>query len=142
MSEKIFCLLLFLGGSIYLFFSFKISAPFAYDPLGPRAFPLFLAIGLVLISGYRFFLLDNVRFQFSAGTIRSVCVVVFYLVALHSLGFMLTTTVAVYAIARFVGASWMEGTLTGLIVAIVFYGVFYFLLGVDLPLGSIYRVIG
>jgi hypothetical protein len=34
----------------------------------------------------------------------------------------------------------MQGLLTGLILAISFYGIFHFLLGVPLPLGSLFRL--
>ncbi len=53
---------------------------------------------------------------------------------------MLATTITSYIIARLVGCSWMEGLLTGLVIAIVFYGVFHFFLGVPLPLGSLFHL--
>jgi putative tricarboxylic transport membrane protein len=73
---------------------------------------------------------------------RHALAVVFYLLTFRLLGFMLATTITAYAIARLVGSSWMEGLLTGLVIAIFFYGIFHFLLGVPLPLGALFQLGG
>ena len=81
-----------------------------------------------------------VNFGVAVATVAAV--LLFYLITFRFLGFMLATTLAVYAAARTVGSTWMEGLLTGLITSIFFYGIFHFLLQVPLPLGYIFKVIG
>lgn len=139
MSERLFNLLILCGAAVYVFFGWQIHAPFAYDPLGPRALPLIVGTVLFVLCLFKMFASQTtpLRVEKSLGGVTSALLL--YVVFFNLLGFMLATTVAAYLIARSVGGSWMEGALTGLIIAIFFYGVFYFLLGVDLPLGIIFR---
>lgn len=142
MSERLFLLLIFTGGAVYLFFGLKIEAPFAYDPLGPRAFPVILGICLLALC-----LLSAVLHEMSTVRVERRVVslglaVLFYLLTFRLLGFMLATTLFAYAVARLVGCGWMEGLLTGLVISICFYAVFHFLLGVPLPLGALFRLGG
>lgn len=142
MSERFFILFLFLGGAVYLYFGLKIEVPFAYEPIGPRAFPLLLAcclLTLCLLSLY-FHRMSILHLEKSVG--KHALAVLFYLFSFQLLGFMLATTISVYIIARLVGSSWMQGLLAGLCIAIFFYGIFHFLLGVPLPLGVLFRMGG
>ncbi len=142
MTERHFLLILLVGGIVYAWFGSRIAAPFAYDPLGPRALPVFLGCLLALLSGISFFSASGTVLHLRGRVGRFALLILFYLAAFRLLGFMLATTIAVYGIARLRGCSWMQGLLTGLIVSICFYGIFHFLLQVPLPLGLIYKVLG
>ncbi len=140
MNERIFLLFLFICGAVYLYFGLKIEVPFAYEPLGPRTFPVLLSsclMGLCLLS-LTLHRMTTIRLQ--AAVAKHALAILFYLLTFHLLGFMPATTITTYSIARSVGCSWMQGLLTGLILAIVFYGIFHFLLGVPLPLGALFRL--
>lgn len=139
MSERLFTFLLALFGLVYLWFGMQIEAPAAYDPVGPRVFPVVLGSFLVLLCLFMNFSSTMIEFQIDGRVKRLALTILFYLVTFRFLGFMLATTITVYIIARLVSCSWMEGLLTGLIVSICFYGIFHFLLGVPLPLGTIFR---
>lgn len=142
MSERIFLTILICCGLVFLYFGTRIDAPFAYGPIGPKVFPLFLGgtfvvlcIFCVLRSGSGVLAPDGRVAWIGA-------ILVFYLVTFRFLGFMLATTVAVYSAARTVGSTWMQGLLTGLVISICFYGIFHFFFKVPLPLGYIFEVIG
>ena len=140
MSERFFIVIMFIAGAVYLYFGLKIEVPFAYEPLGPRAFPVLLGCCLLLLCLVNVGIHSTPRFQMKGRVVKHACAVLFYLLTFKVLGFMLATTITTYAIARIVGSSWMEGLLTGLVMAIFFYGIFHFLLGVPLPLGSLFRL--
>jgi putative tricarboxylic transport membrane protein len=142
MSERSFSFILVVVGGLFAYFGLRIHVPFAYDPLGPKAFPIFLGIVLAVLSlGTMFSAKDTVKvFQGKVG--RLALAMFFYFLTFQLLGFMLATTLAVFYVARLRGCSWMQGLLTGLVMAICFYGVFHFLLRVPLPLGHIFRVLG
>ena len=142
MSERIFLSLLIVCGAVFLFFGIKIDAPFAYGPVGPKAFPLLLGVAFIALCALCLWRSGTNAVMLKGRVATIAAVLLFYLVAFRFFGFMLATTLAVYAAARAVGGTWMQGLLTGLILSIFFYGVFHFLLQVPLPLGYIFRVIG
>ena len=141
-NERLFLLLLLTGGLVYAYFGWQIDVPFASDPLGPKMLPVFLGLFLAALSLLSMVFAGRETFTFSGPVVRLALAVLFYFLAFQVLGFMPATALAVYAIARLRGASWMEGLLTGMIVSLFFYGVFHFLLQVPLPLGRIFGVRG
>jgi putative tricarboxylic transport membrane protein len=142
MSERFFLLVIALGGVVFLTLGLRLEAPFAYDPLGPRAFPVALGGGLTLLCLSSLPRTRQSTLVFQPRVLRLFLVMIFYLLAFQSLGFMLATAITAYIIARGIGCTWMEGLLTGMSISICFYGIFHFLLRVPLPLGAIFRVIG
>jgi putative tricarboxylic transport membrane protein len=139
-SERVFIFFLFICGAVYLYFGLKIEVPFAYEPLGPRAFPVLLGGSLLALCLLTLFFHNMSAIRLQKRVVRHGGAIFFYLLTFQMLGFMLATTVSTYFIARSVGCSWMQGLLTGLVLAISFYGIFHFLLGVPLPLGVLFRL--
>jgi putative tricarboxylic transport membrane protein len=142
MSERTFLTILICCGAAFLYFGIKIDAPFAYGPVGPKAFPLFLGGAFILLCTLCLWRGGAGGTMLKGRVAAIAAVVLFYLLTFRFLGFMSATTLAVYAAARAVGSTWMEGLLTGLTISIFFYGIFHFLLQVPLPLGYIFKVIG
>ncbi len=142
MNERFFLLLMTLGGVVFLTLGLRLEAPFAYDPLGPRAFPVLLGGGLTLLCVSSLRKARQRALSFQPRVLRLFLVMIFYLLTFQSLGFMPATAITAYIIARGLGCTWMEGLLTGMCISIFFYGIFHFLLRVPLPLGAIFRVIG
>ena len=142
MNERLFILILFICGAVYLYFGLRIEVPFSYEPLGPRTFPVLLGSCLLALCLLTLVSHKMSTLQLKGVVARHALAVVFYLLTFRLLGFMLETTITAYAIARLVGSSWMEGLLTGLVIAIFFYGIFHFLLGVPLPLGALFQLGG
>jgi putative tricarboxylic transport membrane protein len=139
-TERLFLVFLFTCGAVYLYFGLKIEVPFSYEPLGPRTFPVLLGCCLAALSILALILYPMAKVPVKGKVAKLALAVLFYLLSFQLLGFMPATTIAAYAIARLVGCSWMQGLLTGLILAIAFYGIFHFLLGVPLPLGALFRL--
>ena len=142
MSERVFLIFLFACGAVYLYFGLKIEVPFAYEPLGPRTFPVLLGCCLATLSVLALVIHPMSTMPLKGSVAKLGLAVLFYLLTFQLLGFMPATTISTYIIARLVGSSWMQGLLTGLILAIAFYGIFHFLLGVPLPLGSLFHLGG
>jgi putative tricarboxylic transport membrane protein len=142
MSERFFLLIMMLGGVVFLTLGLRLEAPFAYDPLGPRAFPVSLGGGLTLLCLFSMPGARQSTLVCQTRVLRLLLAMIFYLLAFQSLGFMPATAITAYIIARRIGCTWMQGLLTGMIISICFYGLFHFLLRVPLPLGAIFRVIG
>jgi putative tricarboxylic transport membrane protein len=142
LSERLFLCLLLLGGTAYAYFGWRIEVPFAYDPLGPKALPVFLGFFLAGLSFFSLFFAGKTVMTFTGRVGKLALIVLFYFFTFQFLGFMSATTLSVYCISRLRGASWMQGLLTGLIISQCFYGIFHFWLKVPLPLGRIFRVIG
>jgi putative tricarboxylic transport membrane protein len=142
MSERIFLSILICCGAVFLYFGIKIDAPFAYGPIGPKAFPLFLGIAFVVLCALCLWRGGTGGLMLKGRVVTIAAILLFYLITFRFLGFMFSTTIGVYAAARAVGSTWMQGLLTGLIISIFFYGVFHFFLQVPLPLGYIFKVIG
>lgn len=125
-------------------FSLRIEAPFSYDPLGPKLVPVVVSFGLLclpLLLVFRFRGSSD-AFETNPKVLRLIGSLFVYLLFFEILGFMLSTTLTCYLVARIIGSSRMQGLLTGLLTSIVFYGVFRLWLEASLPLGMIFELIG
>jgi len=142
MSERIFTLLLSVFGVVYLLLGLRLEAPFAYDPLGPGTFPVFLGAALLVLCLLISFCSTMTSFTMIGRVRKLVLAILFYVLSFEVLGFMLATTISVYLVARLFSCSWMQGLLTGLIMSICFYGLFHFVFGMPLPLGALFRLGG
>lgn len=125
------------------------QAPFSYEPVGPRAYPLLL-LGL-LIGGTLYLLfkpastvvvekvghdedvpLDR-QMLIKVGT--CVVLMVAYASMFERLGFVLSTLPFGFLIALLYGARWWQGVITGILASISLYLLFDYALDVPLPLG-------
>ena len=108
------------------------------DPLGPAAFPQMLAVPTALLS----LLLilrpdpDPVWAERRQGLFQVVTigVLIAYAFFLEDLGFVLATTIAVIAMSRLLGASWLKSAISGAVMAVGLFVLLDTLLGLPLPL--------
>ena len=144
MKAKLFAGALSLLGVGLFVVSLQIKTPFSYDPLGPKPFPMAVSIGLLILPLWIIFIPQSpvAQFKIQSRVLKLVLILFFYLLAFEFLGFMLSTTISSYLTARIIGSSRMQGLLTGLIISILFYGIFRLWLDARLPLGQIYNAIG
>ena len=141
MSERLFSIIIFLIGFTEFFLGTQVKVRFLTEPIGPARFPVFLGIGLMSLAGFMILKGSSKdRALPEKSILLLVCYLIFYYCSFQLLGFMLSTTITVYLLARLTGGSWMQGLLTGLIISILFYGIFHFLLNVPLPIGRIFGV--
>lgn len=124
-------------------------APFSYEPVGPRAYPLLL-LGL-LIGGTLYLLFKPVSNvvvekighdedvpmdrQMLIKVSTCVLLLVVYAALFERLGFVLSTLLFGFCIARLYGARWWQCAVTGVLASISLYLLFDYALDVPLPLG-------
>jgi putative tricarboxylic transport membrane protein len=121
----------------------NIKVPLTYDIVGPKAFPL--AVAAVMISASSILLIfqkKTVSGYKKYPAVNLAGIFLFYLLSLKLFGFMLATVTAVYMLSRILKISWIQGLLSGLILAISIYGLFHFVLGMPLPMGYIFGASG
>lgn len=140
---------LFLGGWLLLALVMVVvgwdyQAPFSYEPVGPRAFPLLM---LSLLSAGLVYLLikptpihrDENEPEMDKHSMRKVglCVALLLAFALlfEPLGFIPSSALAGACLARLYQASWRSGLIAGLGLSVGLYLLFDKLLDVPLPLG-------
>lgn len=141
MSDRVFAGVILLFSVYYGFEADRLKVPFAYDPLGPKAFPLMLAILLALSA--LFVLLypkqRQVNWPKNRLLFKSVLVVatlVGYSITLFSLGFILSTIIAVTLLALLFDAKVVPSITAGICSGLIFYGLFGWLLQISLPAPS------
>lgn len=115
------------------------AAPVEYEPVGPRAFPLLLALGMA-VCGAWLTLRPGVPVRWPQGLQLSriaMCTlaIVLYAALFQAAGFVLATALMSLPVGRVFGGSWRQCALTGVLLGVVLYLLFDRALDVVLPLG-------
>lgn len=121
-------------------------APISYEPVGPRAFPLLLAVVLALGGAWLVVKPGAHRTGLSQAPLRAlglmaVAVVVFALV-FEWLGFTLATLAMTVPVGIAFGGNWRQSLVAGLGLGIALYVLFDKLLDVVLPTGLLSVFLG
>ncbi|ANF56810.1 tripartite tricarboxylate transporter TctB family protein [Halotalea alkalilenta] len=142
--QRVFLAVLLLVCAILAVIAFGYHAPFSYEPVGPRAYPLLL---LTLIMAGTLYLL------FRPGTITlgegdehldrhvlvkiTLCVVLFTIFAAcyEVLGFIVSSFGFAVLMGRLYGGTWVTSLIGGALMSVGFYWLFDRILDVPLPLG-------
>ena len=142
MSDRIFSVvwLAFCAGVAWL--AWQIDAPFSYEPIGPRAFPLLLAGAMALAAGWLVLKPDREP-DWPRGTLRAKAFALFiaflaYAMLFEWIGFPVATALMTVAVGRLFDGGWKAVAAGGIGLGI---GVWYFfdkLLDVTLPLGRLW----
>lgn len=118
----------------------NLEVPFSYEPVGPRAFPLGLAI---LLAGLSLPLVfrpgADGHWPNRALGLRLLLVLALllaYAMLFTRLGFIPTSLLVVAALARLFGATWGKALITGVLLAAGSYVLFTEGLGIALPAGT------
>jgi len=120
------------------------QAPFAYEPVGPRAFPL-LMLGL-LAAGLVYLLIHPTPLEHdpdepppTAQAYRKVglCIALLlgFVMAFETLGFIPASALAGLCFARLYGGRWLPSLVLAVLLTLGLYLLFDRLLDVPLPLG-------
>lgn len=115
------------------------QAPFAYDPVGPRAYPLLLLALMGLGSlwlVYKPGMLEQ-RLNLSAAARSALCVVVLlaYALTFEPLGFVLSTALATFGLGLLFTGRPLPCAISAVLMGVLLYVLFDLLLDVPLPLG-------
>ncbi len=114
-------------------------APIAYEPVGPRAFPMLLAVLIALAGAWLVIKpsdhsasVAEGRFGALAGCIVTILV---YALMFESLGFAVATTLMAVPVGIAFGGNWRNSLIGGIGLGVGFYLLFDRLLDVTLPMG-------
>jgi putative tricarboxylic transport membrane protein len=109
------------------------------ESVGPETFPTILAVVLVVGSLYLMIKPDaDAKWPVGKSALElviSIVVLVVYALLLEPLGFVVSTTLAIGALSWRMGAPLRQAFLTGLISAVVVFGLFNYGLSLSLPNG-------
>lgn len=129
--------LLFCAGLAVLAWGFQ--APFAYDPVGPRAYPLLL---LALMAAGSLWLLVKPglleqKLDFSSMLRALLCTLTLlaYALLFESLGFVISTALGTFALGLLFTGRLLPCAISGVLMGVLLYGLFDYVLDVPLPLG-------
>ncbi|OZI16154.1 hypothetical protein CAL18_18300 [Bordetella genomosp. 7] len=116
-----------------------IEAPFAYEPVGPRAFPMLIAL-IIGLCGLRLAIKGGNPVEAnSAGANSRIALMVLvaggYAFLFQWLGFVLATTLMTMFVGRLFGGTWLKCAVGGLIMGVFFFVLFDQVLDVVLPAG-------
>jgi putative tricarboxylic transport membrane protein len=115
---------------------------FLTDPIGPRALP-WLASALLGLGGVLMIVRPMPRARGAPTAARgrvilAVATFALYAIVLASLGFILATTLLMVLLARFFGGRIVPGLVAGLVFSASLWLLFAHVLGVPLPVGSLF----
>lgn len=143
MTEKIFSGVLLIFALIFLYMAWGYTAPIAYDPIGPRPFPVLLlgmlSVGSAVLAFRPRRFSEKIDLQLTPPIIKNLvlCVVVMllYAVLFEILGYVIATALMAWAVGiLFAGKIW-HSLLASVVLAILSYLLFDKVLDVSLPAG-------
>lgn len=147
MADRIFAAIWLALTVAYAFAARDYVAPYSYEPIGPRAFPLLLSVISAVCSIW--LLVRPDRFAETlyglppGGLLKALVLavaLVAYGVVFEWLGFPLSTFLVTMVIGRLFRGEWIRILVAGAGLGVGLYVLFDRLLDVTVPLGSIWSV--
>lgn len=126
-------------------FGYDLEPPFSYEPIGPKAFPLLIAVimaicGLILtVKGGNEAEANSRRANFRI--MAMVAYIVLYAFFFQILGFIVATSLMVVFVGKLFGATWLKAIIGGVLTGILFFLLFDKGLDVVLPQGILRGVL-
>ncbi|MEZ2624406.1 tripartite tricarboxylate transporter TctB family protein [Paenalcaligenes hominis] len=143
MQQRVFAVFLLAISVLLAFLAVDYTASFSYEPVGPRAFPWLILLGVGLCS---FVMLlerqpqsEEMPPKDHQMTMKLVlCVLLFlgYAAFFENAGFILSSVVFAICMARLYGSLWKVALCAMPLLVLALYGLFEYVLDVPLPLGS------
>lgn len=120
-------------------FGYDLEAPFSYEPVGPKAFPLLLAL-IIALCGVRLVLKggNNVEANPPGANMRimsmAACLAA-YAFLFQWMGFIIATALMAIVVGRLFGGSWGKVLIGGVLMGLALFVLFDIGLDVVLPAG-------
>ncbi|HZJ97133.1 MAG TPA: tripartite tricarboxylate transporter TctB family protein [Oligella sp.] len=120
-------------------FGYDLEPPFSYEPIGPKAFPLLIAVimaicGLILtVKGG-----NEAEANTKSANLRiltMVAYIVLYAFLFNILGFVVSTALMTIFVGKLFGAKWWQAIVGGVVMSVLFFLLFDRTLDVVLPQG-------
>lgn len=120
-------------------FGHDLEAPFAYEPVGPKAFPLLLAL-IIALCGIRLVLKggNNVQANPPGANMRIILMaacLAAYAFFFQWMGFVIATALMAVVVGRLFGGSWGKVLIGGALMGLALFLLFDMGLDVVLPAG-------
>ena len=151
LTDRVICVITLVLAAVYLYGTAQIPSLEIGDPLGPKAFPRLLGIGLII--GAVLLFLESVRAGKQPAALHSLSTEdrrhlwmiaavtgwsALYFAVFEMLGYIIATTIYLLAMmAYFNRGKWLANILTSVLFCIGSYYLFTQILGVTLAKGSI-----
>lgn len=143
MADRIFSGVMLLASLIFLYLAWGYTAPIAYDPIGPRPFPVIilglLSLGTAVIAFRPARLSEKIEMGLTPNTIKNLvsCFVamLLYAVLFEILGYIVATSLMAWAVGILFAGKVIQSLIASVCLAILTYLLFDKLLDVSLPLG-------
>ena len=148
-ADRVICVVTLVLAAVYFYATSRIPALEIGDPLGPKAFPRLLGVGLVVSAVLLF--IETLRARgkertdapVSRAERRHLWIIAgiagwtaLYFACFEKLGYMLATSLYLLALmAYFNAGKWLANVLTSVLFCVVSYLLFTKALGVTLPRG-------
>lgn len=141
MNDRTLGILALLLAAFMAWAGWDIEAPFAYEPVGPRAFPMLVALAIGLCGLRLAFKGGNPVEANSPGANGRIALMVLaaagYAFLFQTLGFVIATALMTVFVGRLFGGSWLKCAIGGLAMGIFFFLLFDQALDVVLPAGPL-----
>lgn len=140
-SGRVAAAILILFSLVYGYFGATVEYSFSSDPIGPRGFPVALAVALAAFGTY-YFLRPGEAEAWPERAGRNAALIflglsVLCVLGMDHIGFIPAMAVLMAGIARLFGAGWPIALGSGIAQAVLWWGVFGPILGGNLPKGPL-----
>lgn len=144
LAQRIFALILLLVCAALAVMAWPYQAPFSYEPVGPRAYPLLMLGLLSLALAYMAWrpaaiVHDADERPLDRPTLKKIglCILLLLLFAglFEPLGFILTSALIGIPMARLYGGRWLPSAVVISVMSVLLYLLFDKAMDVPLPLG-------
>ncbi|MCA9837993.1 MAG: tripartite tricarboxylate transporter TctB family protein [Trueperaceae bacterium] len=144
MSDRIAGIVILIFALWYGFGASRLKAGFGSGPIGPKNFPLMLALLLalvaiaIIVTGSSF----KPKWPKRENWLDIWLVIasfVAYAYLIVPIGFIAATTLETGLVSQRFGAKWWQALATGFGISVALYALFVWVLGVSLPIGRIFR---
>lgn len=141
MSDRLLGALAIIVAIAMIVGAWQIQTGMMMDPLGPRSFPIIIAV-ILAVSGLYPLLRPDPEPDWPARgraleIVLAVVVMIAYALLLEPLGFIIASALAVFVLSWRLGGSPLGAVAIGIGVALLIYVVFHLILGLSLPRGPL-----
>lgn len=142
MTDRITGIILLVFALLYGFGALRLKAGFGSGPVGPKGFPIMLAIVLAIVAVGIFLRTDPEPSWLKRGAWVNIGAAsisfIIYAYLLVPIGFIISTTLVTGFISERFGANWWRALLTGFASSLALYALFVFALDIPLPIGRVF----
>lgn len=143
MSDRVFSLFWLAVCALIVLQMWNLAVPFAYEPVGPKAFPILLA---VLMAVCCVLLIINPatdthwpELPVLRKGVALLAVLLAYGYFFETLGYPVASVLMVLVVSRLFGGGWWSSFLSAISIGVFGYLIFDRLLEVSLPLGRLWN---